>query len=241
MLMENKLCLVVPCFNEAKRLPVEQFLKKTTFDILFVDDASQDDTLSVVNSLANRNSHISCLSLEQNSGKAEAVRSGLLEAFKKNYEWVGFVDADLSTPLDEIDFFFRYDQEFYSGRSDVIIASRIKRAGSTIVRKASRHYLGRVILTICSLLVPDLEVYDTQCGAKVFKVSPVLKNAFLERFHTNWLFDVELIMRLRRRHLMIIEYPLRAWRDVGGSKVFGVSNYLSILSDLIWIAFNLRS
>jgi hypothetical protein len=107
------------------------------------------------------------------------------------------------------------------------MGARIKLLGRRVVRRASRHYLGRVFATAASLTL-DLGVYDTQCGAKLFRVTPGTAEIFAERFISRWIFDVEIIARMiavhRRRNgvpveRLIYELPLQEWQDVGGSRI----------------------
>ena len=109
----------------------------------------------------------------------------------------------------------------------VIIGSRVKLLGRRIERRPTRHYVGRVFATVVSTML-NLAVYDTQCGAKLFRASPSMYAAFREPFTSRWIFDVELLARLiqsrRGKDLpqakdMIYEFPLTEWRDVPGSKL----------------------
>ena len=103
------------------------------------------------------------------------------------------------------------------------LGSRVKRLGSHIDRRAPRHYLGRIFSTLSSQLL-DLAVYDSQCGAKLFR-SDVTDVLFADPFVTRWLFDLEILVRLRN-HLgrerflkSAVEVPLTEWQEVGGSKL----------------------
>ena len=120
----------------------------------------------------------------------------------------------------------------------LVMGSRVKRLGSSIDRRAVRHYLGRIFSTFASLIL-DLPVYDSQCGAKVFRIaqsSPL----FGEPFITRWLFDVELLARLRdilgREAALeaVIELPLGAWREIGGSKL-GLAHMVRVPLELMRI------
>jgi dolichyl-phosphate beta-glucosyltransferase len=110
-----------------------------------------------------------------------------------------------------------------------VLASRVARLGATIHRSPSRHYLGRAFATLAALTL-DAAVYDTQCGAKWFRVNDMTRAAFADPFTTRWAFDVELLGRLLGRFPVtrpaspisvddILEVPVRAWRDVKGSKL----------------------
>ncbi|MET0388605.1 MAG: glycosyltransferase [Polyangiales bacterium] len=223
--------IVVPCYNEAERLAVTQFRDFAVLHpevrFLFVNDGSRDDTLSVLRGLHSADStHFLYLDLPRNGGKAEAVRSGMLEALVPGVRYVGYWDADLATPLAEIPRFIAA-LETEHGR-DICFGSRVRLLGRLIERQPLRHYLGRLFATVASHVL-DLPVYDTQCGAKLFRVSDETRALFAEPFNVNWTFDVELIARLQARRAAdpsvrdasarIYELPLREWRDVAGSKV----------------------
>lgn len=220
--------IVIPCYNEADRLKVSEFrghlAQCPDVTLLFVDDGSTDSTLRVLQDLQNEvPRQISVLHLERNSGKGEAVRKGLLHAIGNGATCVGFWDADLATPLSaiaDLQAVLLSDPEV-----DVVLGSRVKLLGRNIERQAARHYLGRAFAT-CAALVLGLEVYDTQCGAKLFRVTSDLEPVLAQPFCSRWIFDVELIARflkLRRGDAdaksKIYEFPLYSWRDVPGSKV----------------------
>lgn len=222
--------IVVPCFNEERRLKTDEFLAYARahdeVGFVFVDDGSTDGTRRVLEDLRTRMpDRFDVLVLERNAGKAEAVRRGVLHATRGQPETFGFWDADLSTPLDEIQPFV----DLLAQRPElmVIMGSRVKLLGRAIERKRMRHYLGRVFAT-CASTVLGLPVYDTQCGAKVFRNARGTRWAFRTPFLSRWLFDVELLARLgllgRRRpaydtHACVYERPLTTWRDVAGSKI----------------------
>ncbi|MBX3021224.1 MAG: glycosyltransferase [Bdellovibrionales bacterium] len=236
--------LVIPCYNEATRLPlaeVDRLLASTAdLDLVFVDDGSTDSTKEILLKLAAGNPRIRALILPQNSGKAEAVRQGLLEALKHRYEWVGYADADFATPASELARLLRVAEE---KQPEVLLGSRVLLLGSTIERKHMRHYLGRVFATFASIAL-DLPVYDTQCGAKVFRAGPQLREVLTTPFSSRWAFDVELLGRLclqfpNRRLNTFIEVPLLEWRDVQGSKLKFTSMVKAGL-DLLTIGLALR-
>lgn len=219
--------IVVPCYNEQLRLPMEQFqrfLSESTVNFVFVDDGSRDKTLERLKNLRKgREDRVFVLALPQNRGKAEAVRMGLNFALDQNAQYAGYWDADLSTPLEAITEFM----EVFAARPDLdmVFGSRVKLLGRKVHRKTSRHYLGRVFATTVSLIL-RLPIYDTQCGAKIFRVGPGTRELVAEPFGSRWVFDVELLARYIRRlgspnlaATRIYEYPLNAWEDVGGSKV----------------------
>lgn len=221
--------IVIPCYNERDRLPVDSFkryLSKNDRNILFlfVDDGSTDGTYSLLETLRDYSSrYVRLLRLEHNAGKGEAIRQGMRELFKNPIDAVGYWDADLATPLSAIAEF----QDVLTVRPNIqwVTGARVALLGRTISRKNIRHYFGRAFATAVSVML-DTPVYDTQCGAKLFRSDHMLKKIFADKFLTRWIFDVELIARLivysGDPHLpaqVIYEYPLQEWTDVGGSKL----------------------
>lgn len=222
--------IVVPCYNEAKRFNTVEFqsFAKQHADVsfLFVNDGSTDDTLGTLEAFVSESpQQHSIHSLSRNRGKAEAVRQGLLQALSAKPSFVGFWDADLSTPLDAIpELMAVFDER---RNIDIVMAARVQLLGRQIVRKPARHYAGRVFATLASMLL-RLAVYDTQCGAKLFRVSDSFAETLAEPFETDWVFDVELLRRLaiaRKRagepplEQATFEFPLHRWTDVAGSKL----------------------
>jgi dolichyl-phosphate beta-glucosyltransferase len=228
--MGSSVAIVIPCFNEARRLKVDQFKAYADADrahrFVFVNDGSTDATLKVVQTLHQDDpQHCAYVDLPRNVGKGEAVRRGLLAAFEMNPDFAGYWDADLATPLETIPAFC----QLLESRSEMamVFGARVRLLGRDIGRSPLRHYLGRVFATAASLTI-GLPIYDTQCGAKLFRVCPLILSLFEHPFLTRWLFDVEIIARLikacrhdplRSPNDLIYELPLQTWHDVAGSKV----------------------
>ena len=227
--MQN-IIVVIPCYNEAERLDAQRFVSAAKSDpslsFLFVDDGSRDATRTVLQRASEQlPAQLSALSLDQNAGKAEAVRRGLQAAFERSPGIVAYLDADLATPLEELGpmrALFEAQPELQA-----VLGSRVGLLGRDVVRKPTRHYLGRIFASVASVLL-DLNVYDTQCGAKLFRNTPAVRSIFAEPFSVSWTFDVEVLARLAKlardgaipplaRSAM--EHPLRRWRDVAGSKL----------------------
>lgn len=219
--------IVVPCFNEAHRFREAPFLElaaKGDLFLLMVNDGSVDDTADLVRQLASKSTSIGVLDLERNVGKAEAVRRGFLTAIAEGATFVGYYDADASTPPGEmlslVDLLMN-DQTLIG-----VFGSRVARLGSVIERSVTRHYLGRAYATAASLAL-GMTVYDTQCGAKMFRVVPSLVGAVADPFPSPWTLDVWLLQRLicgtptgrPVPRSAFIEVPLGKWRDVGGSRM----------------------
>jgi hypothetical protein len=119
--------------------------------------------------------------------------------------------------------------------------------GYQIDRSAVRHYLGRVFATAASLIL-RARVYDTQCGAKLFRAGPALSEALSAPFLSRWAFDVELLGRLLIGTAAvaplpiaaIVEVPLAIWRDVAGSKL-GLAGMVRTLRDLARVANDMNA
>lgn len=229
----QKTLIIVPCYNEADRLKIAEFKQYSDrYYFLFVNDGSTDDTANLID--AHTSDSIYLLDLKQNRGKAEAVRQGFLHVEKlpisSKLEWVGFWDADLATPLWEVDNFFKFHETFALD-AKVILGSRFKRLGSSVQRSTKRHFLGRLFATVVDNLF-HLGCYDTQCGAKLFQKTLIPLFA-AEPYISSWAFDVEVLIRLKRRNIPMVEYPLVHWEDVAGSKLKVSKVAISILRDLL--------
>jgi glycosyltransferase involved in cell wall biosynthesis len=216
--------IAVPCFNEARRLPVHRFVEfaeTSGVHFVFSDDGSTDDTSRVLDDvIARAQGRAEKLTLMPNRGKAEAVRLGMLQALESQPEVIGYFDADLATPLDEIPAMLAH---FDDPNVLAVTGARVQLHGLQIERSPVRHYAGRVFATAAALVL-GTEFYDTQCGAKLFRRCPAVVRALSEPFHSAWIFDVELLGRLmigarRGGPTVVHEHPLTTWRDVGGSKL----------------------
>ena len=230
--------LVVPCYNEAHRLNVDAFrsfrLTGHQIEFCFVNDGSADGTLSVLEALqAEDPARFSVLNLERNQGKAEAVRRGIAASFDRAH-YIGFWDADLATPLTELPSFI--DVLDTRTEKQMVYGARVRLLGRDISRRPGRHYFGRVGATLISSSL-GLAIYDTQCGAKLFRASETIRDIFATPFLSRWLFDVEIIARFVQRcgrdaaAGAIYELPINVWHDVKGSKVKPF-DFLRALRDL---------
>lgn len=235
----KKVIVVVPCYNEEKRLNSEKFQafvsEARDIGFLFVNDGSTDGTSQIIRSLQDRHPYdFTALDLPHNVGKAEAIRQGILKAMEQGPEYVGMWDADLSTPLTEIPRFVGVLDA--DGHVETVFGARVRLMGRCIERAAVRHYLGRFAATLISWTL-GITVYDTQCGAKLFRVGEKTRKVFQEPFSTSWIFDVEVLARLiangsrTDRGTEIYELPLNEWIHTGDSKLRPL-DYLIALRDL---------
>ena len=234
--------VVIPCYNEELRLDLTRLAslaESGRVRLLFVDDGSIDGTSVLLSKLTDTAGAIDVLRLPHNVGKAEAIRRGLVHSIDSGAPILGYYDADLATPPEELLRLVR----LLESRPDLafVLAARVRLLGRRIERHALRHYLGRVFATIASAML-RIPVYDTQCGAKVFRVTPAVREALRAPFRSAWVFDVELIGRLLGGTSTIEpvpitafeEMPLREWRDVSGSRL-GFVGMVRALVDLLMV------
>jgi len=216
--------IVVPCYNEETRLDSGAFEAwidgNPEVGFILVNDGSRDGTVQKLRTLAeHKPGRVDVIDQQPNQGKAEAVRVGMLRAMDKGAPFAGYWDADLATPLEEIPLFIHCLTE--NPKIEIVLGARIALLGRVIERKAHRHYLGRIFATAASQVLA-LPVYDTQCGAKLFRVSDRTRRLFKEPFGSRWIFDVEWLARYRCEggpRESIFEMPVRSWKDVGESRV----------------------
>jgi glycosyltransferase involved in cell wall biosynthesis len=232
--------IVIPCYNEAKRLDGQKFVSyaetHSDTEFLFVNDGSRDATEQIIRALSERQQQLHCLNLTQNQGKAEAVRLGMLYAAENlSAEYVGFWDADLATPLEEIETFV---EKIKRGDYDAVTGLRLVRLGADVKRRKLRHYLGRIFATAAAAIL-RVGVYDTQCGAKLFRADKV-SCLFGDKFVSRWFFDIEIIARYIKNfgadaaRGKIYEYPLAKWEDVKGSQL-KLSDFMKAPMELLKI------
>ncbi|WP_167612397.1 glycosyltransferase [Maribellus sediminis] len=214
---------VIPCYNEGKRLSIETFhvhLSNYPHDaLLFVNDGSMDNTSSIIFEIAKSHQNAFHLDLDKNRGKAEAVRSGINYAFSNHdFKFIGFFDADMAMPLSTVQDLY---QILETTSYQVVIGTRFKRLGAKIERSKFRHFFGRVFATFAANVI-EMGVYDTQCGAKIMTKEMAIL-AFKEKFISKWLFDIEVLARIKKGILngenLIYEFPLKEWKEIGGSKI----------------------
>lgn len=216
--------VVIPCYNEARRLDLPRFasfaLSQSDQQLFFVNDGSTDETGALIGRINELSAgKVLYQALPRNLGKAEAVRLGMLAAMERSPKIVGFWDADLAAPLEEIATLRQVLEQH--PHIQVVMGSRVALLGRNIERAFGRHLCGRVFATAASVVL-QLPVYDTQCGAKLFRVSAEMQTLLQQPFLSRWIFDVEILARLGfifGKNDVVYEQPLQRWRDVAGSKL----------------------
>ena len=224
-MQKKTLAIVIPCYNEANRLPVKSyksFLNKTPdVSIFFINDGSSDETGDLIQEMGREfNQQVHLISLKKNKGKGNAVFEGF-HFILNNHDFnkIAFLDADLATSLEEC---YRLTN-FVEGKIHFAFGSRILKLDNNIKRKWYRFFFGRIVATAISKSL-ELSLYDSQCGCKVFDPS-LGDKIFVEPFISKWLFDVEIFFRAiniyGRENIKehIKEVPLNEWVDTPDSRV----------------------
>nr|CAA9252886.1 Glycosyl transferase, family 2 [uncultured Armatimonadetes bacterium] len=238
------LSVVVPAYNEALRL--EKTLGATaryldarpgTYEILIVDDGSSDATAEVARAWAAERHGARVLRYERNRGKGHAVRYGVLRA---RGERVLFMDADLATPIEEIEKL----ESALDGGADVAIGSRPLRESRLLVRQPwYRELAGRTFNTVVQVVATP-GIHDTQCGFKLLTgeaARAIFSRCVLDGFS----FDVEALFLARRLGCRVAEVPVR-WAHQEGSAAFAsraafLKSGLRMLRDLAAIRWAHRA
>jgi CheY-like chemotaxis protein len=241
VLQKNGIGVVIPCYNEESRLKTADFSNfvKSNFGYLlcFVNDGSKDNTLSVLKQFETQNNEsVAVYDCEKNGGKAEAVRLGVLHLLKdKSLDYIGFLDADLSTNFDD---FEDLAKTISSSNYKLVAGSRISRMGANIIKQSSRGIISKTINFIIRKIL-GMEFQDTQCGAKIM-TRDVAESLFNTPFYTRWIFDVEIFLRMKRHfgadkvQALIYEQPLNRWVHEDGSKL-SMRDSLKIVGQLFTI------
>ncbi len=225
-----RLSIVIPAYNEAQRLPetlktILSFFSARTesVEIVVVDDGSTDGTAAVAKSI---DASIRVISHPRNMGKGAAVRSGMLAA-QGDYRYL--CDADLSTPIAEIDHFLTAAQT-----ADIVIGSR--RAPGARVEKSQawwKVWFGKLgNLYIQALVAPG--IHDSQCGFKLFgrQTMEIFEQQLIQR----WGYDFELIFLARQHRFRIVELPV-TWVNDARSTVRWY-DYFRTLSEVLQVRLN---
>ena len=247
MIQQRCVGVVIPCYDEEERLLSKEFTdyidKNTGYHLCFVNDGSKDNTLNVLKELQKgREDFITIYDCKKNGGKAEAVRLGMLHMAKKeDLDYIGFLDADLSTDLADFDDLVKTIEH---SNFKIVSGSRIARMGANITKESAREIVSLTINFIIRKIL-SMDFKDTQCGAKIFR-KEVIGITFNKKFVTQWIFDVEIFKRmtlhfgLKSAKAMLCEQPLKRWIHADGSKL-SMKDSVKIIGQLGKIAWVYRN
>ncbi len=235
--MTRSISIIIPAYNEQVRLPdtlrrIAEYLCASEWsfqEMLIVDDGSRDGTAAAADEFTKSHPNARVLRNPGNRGKGYSVRSGMLEA---RGEWRLFSDADLSTPIEELEKLWNV---VANGKYPVAIGSRaVDRSLIGVHQPGHRETMGRLFNGVMRLAT-GLAISDTQCGFKLFRADvaqEVFSRQLLERFG----FDAEVLYIADRRGYGIAEVPVR-WNHVDGSKV-GMMTGMRAFEELLEIRIN---
>jgi dolichyl-phosphate beta-glucosyltransferase len=231
------LSVVIPAYNEEKRLPktlkeIGRYLSKQLYDyeILVVNDGSTDKTTQIVENLKSEIPNLKLIDNKINQGKGAVVKQGMLEA-KGDFRI--FTDADNSTPIEEIEKMWPYFKEGY----DIVIGSRdLKGAILDPPQPILRRILGEIFGFLTNLIVGTWGISDTQCGFKCF-TKKAAEDIFPRCKISRFAFDPEILIIAKKLGYKIKEIPIY-WRNDPDSKV-KFKSMVNMGIDLLRIRLNL--
>jgi glycosyltransferase involved in cell wall biosynthesis len=226
----RSISIVIPAFNEERRLPgtletLLAYVESRQFDfseVIVVDDGSTDGTAALVQGLGD--SRLRLLRNPGNRGKGYAVRNGMLNA---RGDWVLFSDADLSTPIEELD---RLSAEAEKSNARVVFGSRaLDRSLVSVHQSMAREYAGR-FFNLTMRMITGLAFEDTQCGFKLFEAAAA-KEIFSRQKIDSFGFDVEALFIAKVRKIPAVEVAVR-WANAEGTKVSTASGLKAFLDPI---------
>lgn len=228
-----RLSIVVPAYNEEMRLQesllqIADYVGRQPYasEVIVSDDGSTDSTRQLAETFAADRPWLRVIGERSNRGKGAAVRSGVLQT---KGEFVLMCDADLATPIEELDSFWAHIE----AGADIVIASRPLK-GSHLVRRQPLHreMAGRMFNVAVQLLAVR-GIHDTQCGFKLFR-GETAQRLFSMSVRDGWDFDIEILYLARRLGYKIAEVPVH-WYHRDGSKVRMLRDGMHMLAGIIAI------
>lgn len=225
-----KLSIVIPSYNEEKRIKttlesIKGYVndKKLNAEIIVVDDGSKDNTRKIC-----EKKNVKLNNKRKNKGKGYSVKEGMLLA---KGDYILFSDADLSTPIEELDKFLNYIDRY-----DVVIGSRaLKKSRIFVKQPLYRVLMGKFFNLLVRLFVVR-GIKDTQCGFKLFS-KRAAKEIFIRQKLNGFGFDVEILFITQKKGFKIKEVPV-VWKNAEGTKVNPIKDSLKMFFDILKIRYN---
>ena len=246
--MEPYLSVVVPAYNEERRLPetlrrIGDYLAQQTYasELLVVDDGSSDRTVAVAReTMSSLIAPVSgCVIESDHRGKGYTVRKGMLAAGGR---FVLFTDADLATPIEAVEKLLTLLEAGY----DVVIGSREGMGAQRLAEPWYRHFMGRVF-NLLVRIIAGAKYQDTQCGFKAFQ-----RDAAHDLFQSLQLygagarvikgsavtaFDVEVLFLADKRGYKVREVPVQ-WCYGEDTKVNPLRDSIRNFQDVLRVRLN---
>ena len=220
--MINSLSVVLPVFNEEKRLNktflhIDKYLEKTkvkNLEFIFVNDGSLDESRKLILNFLKKKSKQKIkkkiIDMKKNVGKGAALKAGVRKA---SFQWILTSDIDFSVPLFEIERWQR--KNFINDHKLVYFGSRAHQK-SKVESKFYRKFIGEFLRIFISLFL-GISIRDTQCGFKLYDKSTA-KKIFSKLKFFGYEHDIEIILLLKKEKIEVIELPV-TWKHVSDSKV----------------------
>jgi len=209
-----KLSIIIPAYNEEDRIrkTVEEYVryfKNQDYELLIIPNGCKDKTENIVKKLSEKNKRIKYKIIKEVVGKGGAIKEGFKIA---KGDLIGFVDADNSTSPEEFQNLLKNIKNF-----DCIIASRYIKKSIVKPKQGIMRIISSRGFNLLVRILFGLNIYDTQCGAKLFK-KKAIKDVIKKLDITRWAFDIDLLYNLKKNKYKIKEYPT-VWEDKSGSKL----------------------
>ena len=217
---EFRRSIIIPYFNELKRFPLDLFIKHaremSNITFVLVDDGSTDGLTPIIMGLLkiHRLNNVIIIVQEQNLGKATCLHTGFTHSISMHCSEIGFFDADFSTSIEELVKLF--DIMNFTD-SDAVIGSRQSTNDNSIESEWHRFLAGKIFAAFVRLYF-RINLLDTQCGAKVFKVNKLLLNSLQQPIINPWLYDLQLILPIIYSKGLVTEVRLKKWVNGTESK-----------------------
>ncbi len=230
-----KLSVVVPCYNEEQRLRrsielVERYLdaRSESYELILVDDGSADGTRKVMEQAAAHHAGVRIVAMPRNRGKGRALAEGVKAS---HGETVLVTDADLSTPIDELE---KLEAALASGAGIAIASRSIKGSRVELAQPIYRVLMGKAFnLIVQAVLLPG--IWDTQCGFKLFR-GDVARDVFANLTTDGFGYDPEVLYLAKRKGVRIAEVPV-VWRNSTPTKVMAVRSSLDMFGHVLKVRF----
>jgi dolichyl-phosphate beta-glucosyltransferase len=232
------LSVVVPCYNEEKRLPrtielIQDYLRSHDgpYELLLVDDGSSDGTRKVMDDAAAQNPAIRIVALPRNRGKGRALAEGVRAS---RGQLVLVTDADLSTPIEEL---AKLEAALATGAGVAIGSRSIKGSRVEISQPIYRVLMGKAFNVLVQIvLLPG--IWDTQCGFKLFR-GDVAREVFEGLTTDGFGYDPEVLYLAKKKGVRIAEVPVR-WRNSAPTKVNAIRSSADMFRHVLRIRFRHR-
>ena len=237
MSRQLKITIIIPAYNEEKRIPrclkrVLEYCNEREWDyeVLVAEDGSTDNTVKIVKDFASNEKRIKLLSFTERLGKGGAIKNAMLQATK---DYVCFMDVDLSADVSELERLIPYVNDY-----DIIIGSRQLRGNlppieSPVHRKILSSFYSKFFRFLFKM-----SIHDTQCGFKLFKTN-IVSRLFKEIHTTGFAFDSEVLVKANWLGLKIKEVPI-IWKHDPASKINVFKQIRQMSNSLLQIWYEYR-